>query len=85
MKKSALFLLPLLFLSCEEQKERHFIVVHNNYKDTTEVVAKYWRTCLDGKELPNGMFSITEFHSDNGASYIYNVDCIIARDSINNK
>lgn len=85
MKKSALFLLPILFLSCEEPREHYFIVVHNNYRDTTEVVAKYWRTCLDGKELPNGMFAITEFHSDNGVSLIYNVDCIIAKDSINNK
>lgn len=83
MKKSALFLLSLLFLSCGEQKEHHFIVVHNNYKDTTEVVAKYWRT--DRPAFVEGINSVTEFHGDNGVSLIYNVDCIIAKDSINNK
>lgn len=87
MKKSALFLSALLFLSCSEQKEHHFIVVHNNYKDTTEVVAKYWRT-YNGHgrwDLPDGVNSETEFYGDNGTSSICNVDCIIAKDSINNK
>lgn len=83
MKKSALFLLPILFLSCEEPREHHFIVVHNNYKDTTEVVAKYWRCARPA--FVDGIKSITEFTSDNGVSLIYNVNCIIAKDSINNK
>lgn len=87
MKKSALFLLSTLFLSCSEQKEHHFIVVHNNYRDTTEVVAKYWRTENKHRswELPDGINSVTEFYGDNGTSSINNVDCIIAKDSINNK
>lgn len=87
MKKSALFLLSILFLSCGEQKEHHFIVVHNNYKDTTEVVAKYWHTKEVSKldRYNDSIKSITEFTSDYGISLIYNVDCIIAKDSINNK
>ena len=85
MKKSTLFLSALLFLSCEEQNEHHFIVVHNNYKDTTEVVAKYWRTREVSKldRYNESVKSITEFTSDYGKSLIYNVDCIIAKDSIN--
>lgn len=88
MKKSVLFLASLLFLSCSEEKEHRYLVVHHNYSDTTEVVAKYWRTNTVSKldrYKNDSIKSITEFTSSYGSSLIYNVDCIIAKGSFNNK
>lgn len=89
MKKIAYIAISLLILlsSCTKEKEHRYMVIHNDYRDTTMVVARYWRT--DTKEtlwnLPYNIKSVTEFTSDYGISIIYNVDCIIATDSINNK
>ena len=87
MKKLAYTAIALLALlsSCGEEKEHRYMVICNNMQDTLEVVAKYWRTVEVSKldRYNESIKSITEFTSDYGTSLIYNVDCIIAKDSIN--
>lgn len=81
---TAIALLALLS-SCGEEKEHRYMVICNNRQDTLEVIAKYWRTVVVSKIPPiEGVKSVTEFTSDYGNSSIYNVDCIIAKDSTNN-
>lgn len=76
MKKLFIFLFLAVLAGCKKRNQHHYIVICNQYNDTVEVVAKYWRTKLidEGK-------TVTIFHADCGNSQIYNVDKIIAKEN----
>lgn len=75
MKKFLIVLFLAAFLGCKNDNQHHYTVICNGYKDTVEVVAKYWRT-----ELVDTGRTVTLFHADCGNSQIYNVDKIIAKE-----
>lgn len=86
MKQIALIVLTsLLVVGCSESEQHHYIVISNNYNDTCEIVAKYWRTervetysAKEGRKDTGK--TVTLFESNNGTSQVYNVDKIIAKE-----
>lgn len=85
MKKSlGMMLIPLLMMGCRSSEQHHYIVISNDYKDTCEVVAEYWRTervrLYSNKGYNDTDKTVTIFASKDGASQVYNVNKIIAKE-----
>ena len=76
MKKLFIFLFLAALVGCKKDGQHHYTVICNQYKDTVEVVAKYWRT-----KLIEAGKTVTIFHADCGNSQIYNIDKIIAKEN----